>query len=355
MPDSRVIELLRIVVLAVAGGVALLLAAVLCQHAWARLTAVRMRRREAVLAPLLYDLLQSSTPDSTRLGPLTSMDRGIVRDALLRLSLDIRGDGADAIRTVYRDLGLLAADAAGLDSGRATRRARAAADLGLVGARDVLPAIMAALDDPALPVRLAAVWAVGQAGDRQALLALVTRLGDPSELVGRRAQEVIAARGHEVEDEIVDFVALTQSRAGRLAGVELIGWLRIAAGVELLLRLIDSPDTETRIKSVKAAAAIGDPRFLDPFHQRLRDEQWEVRCQAAKGLGVLGSPVSVLHLEAALRDEQWWVRFYAAAALAEIGATGEAALIGALADPEPKVAGMARYLLDRGHAVPALP
>ncbi|MEP7176863.1 MAG: hypothetical protein ABI860_09960, partial [Gemmatimonadales bacterium] len=93
-----------------AGGVALLFAAVLCQHAWARLTAVRMRRREAVLAPLLYDLLQSSTPDSTRLGPLTSMDRGIVRDALLRLSLDIRGDGADAIRTVYRDLGLLAAD-----------------------------------------------------------------------------------------------------------------------------------------------------------------------------------------------------------------------------------------------------
>ncbi|MEO7476691.1 MAG: hypothetical protein ABIY46_15295 [Gemmatimonadales bacterium] len=75
MPDSRVIELFRIVVLAVAGGVALLLAAVLCQHVWARLTAVRMRRREAVLAPPLYDLLQSSTPDSTRLGPLTAPKR----------------------------------------------------------------------------------------------------------------------------------------------------------------------------------------------------------------------------------------------------------------------------------------
>ncbi len=355
MPDSGALNLLRIAVLAMAGGVLLLLAAVLCQHAWRRLTATHRRRREATLTPLLYGLLQDPAPEHTRFGRLSRADRRIIRDALLRLSLDIRGDAGDAIQAVYRDLGLLAADAAGLRSRRAARRARAAADLGLVGATDALPALRAALDDPDLPVRRAAVWAVGQVGDRQALAELVSRLGDPSENIGRRVQEVVAVRGHEVEQEILDYVAATESRPGRLAGVELIGWLRIAAGVPLLLRLIDDPDAETRIKSVKAAAAIGDPRFLAPFHERLRDAQWEVRCQAAKGLGVLGSPTSVPHLDAALRDQQWWVRFYAAAALAEIGSSGAAALTGALADPEPKVAGMARYLLERGHAVPALP
>src|ERR687892_690044 len=83
---------------------------------------------------------------------------------------------------------------------------------------------------------------------------------------------------------------------------------------------------ETRIKVVKAAAAIGDPRFLEPFHHALEDPQWEVRCQAARGLSVLGSPRSVPRLSRALCDPQWWVRFYAGVALAEVGAVGKAAL-----------------------------
>jgi HEAT repeat protein len=106
---------------------------------------------------------------------------------------------------------------------------------------------------------------------------------------------------------------------------------------------------------VKASAAIGDPRFLDTFHARLQDVRWEVRCQAAKGLSLFGSPASVPRLTAALRDHHWWVRFYAATALAEVGAAGEEALSVALQDPEPSVQEMARYLLERGEAVPALP
>jgi hypothetical protein len=56
-----------------------------------------------------------------------------------------------------------------------------------------------------------------------------------------------------------------------------------------------------------------------------------------------------------LRDRQWWVRFYAATALAEVGQLGELALRDALEDPEPSVRAMARYLLERGEAVPCLP
>jgi HEAT repeat protein len=56
-----------------------------------------------------------------------------------------------------------------------------------------------------------------------------------------------------------------------------------------------------------------------------------------------------------LRDRQWWVRFYAATALAEGGPAGAEALSSALQDPEPSVRDMARYLLERGEMVPALP
>jgi hypothetical protein len=56
-----------------------------------------------------------------------------------------------------------------------------------------------------------------------------------------------------------------------------------------------------------------------------------------------------------MRDEHWWVRFYAATALAESGSTGADALLAAMLDPRPDVRAMARYLLERGEAVPALP
>ncbi len=114
-------------------------------------------------------------------------------------------------------------------------------------------------------------------------------------------------------------------------------------------------DPEVRVKSVKAAAAIGDPRFLDAFHVALDDSSWAVRCQAAKGLSLFGSPHSVPRLARALRDEKWWVRFYAATALAEGGPPGAEALSSALHDPDPSVRDMARYLLERGDMVPALP
>jgi HEAT repeat protein len=114
-------------------------------------------------------------------------------------------------------------------------------------------------------------------------------------------------------------------------------------------------DPEVRVKSVKAAAAIGDPRFLDAFHAALEDSSWAVRCQAAKGLSLFGSPDSVPRLARALRDEKWWVRFYAATALAEGGPPGAEALSSALHDPDPSVRDMARYLLERGDMVPALP
>ncbi|HJR15248.1 MAG TPA: HEAT repeat domain-containing protein, partial [Gemmatimonadales bacterium] len=110
-----------------------------------------------------------------------------------------------------------------------------------------------------------------------------------------------------------------------------------------------------RVKSVKAAAAIGDPSFLEMFHTCLDDSSWPVRCQAAKGLSLFGSPDSIPRLSRALRDQHWWVRFYAATALSEVGPPGEAVLNSALADPDSNVVDMARYLLGRGQAVPALP
>jgi HEAT repeat protein len=279
----------------------------------------------------------------------------MVRSILLGLALDLRGDTAEAISELYQHLGFLERDLARIKSWRATVRAGAAADLGLTRAARALPALQRALNDGDLRVRQAAVWAVGQIGNPATLNSLLRLLGDRNLIVAHRAQEVLAERGREVADGIVLYAETTASRSGRLAAIQLIGWLRITTAAHLLRTFMGDMDPEIRVKSVKAAAAIGNPEFLEVFHSCLDDSSWPVRCQAAKGLSLFGSPASVPRLSQALRDQHWWVRFYAATALAEVGPAGEAALNTALGDPDSNVRDMARYLLGRGNTVPALP
>jgi len=342
-------------VLALAGAVILLALFLLIDRSAASLASVRRGRREPILTRLLFQAIQRSPADSTDFRRLGRFDRKLVRSILLGLALDLRGDTGEAIATIYRELGFLQRDLARLRSWRPSRRAYAAADLGLIHSAESMPALVRALDDRDVRVRQAAVWAIGQGGAPDAVAGLVPMLGDKNLVVAHRAQEVLAERGGEVAPSILQYAETTSSSSGRLAALELIGWLRIATGADILLRCMSDLDPEIRVKSVKAAATIGDPRFLEAFHSGLGDVRWEVRCQAAKGLGLFGSPASVPRLAAALRDQHWWVRFYAATALAEVGPAGEEALSAALHDPDPSVQEMARYLLERGDRVPALP
>lgn len=349
------LEPLRNGVLVLAGAVLLLAVFLLVERTITALTTLRTSRREPILSQLLFKAVQESPVDASAFRRLNRFDRNLVRSLLLRLALDLRGDTGEAIATLYRQLGFLKADLGRLRSWRASRRATAAADLGMVHSAEASAALTRALEDADVRVRQAAVWAIGQLGTTASLTGLVRLLGDRSLIVAHRAQEVLAERGGEIPGAILRYAESTSSRSGRLAAVELIGWLRITSGADLLLSTMSDMDPETRVKSVKAAAAIGDPRFLETFHSRLEDVRWEVRCQAAKGLSLFGSSASVPRLTAALRDKHWWVRFYAATALAEVGPAGEAALTSALLDPEPYVQEMARYLLERGEAIPALP
>lgn len=349
------LEPLKTAVLVLAGAVALLASALLLQRSLGVLNRIRSARREPILTQAVYQAIQALPVDAHRLPRLSRFDRKLVRSLLLGLALDLRGDTGEAIAQLYRQLGFVKRDLARLRSWRASVRANAAADLGLSRAPEATSALLPALNDRDMRVRQAAVWAVGQVGKPATLSSLVRLLGDRNIVVAHRAQEVLAERGREVADDILAYAETTANRAGRLAAIELIGWLRISSGATLLQNLMSNLDPEIRVKSVKAAAAIGNPEFLEPFHTRLEDASWPVRCQAARALSNLGSPESVPLLSKALRDPQWWVRFYAATALAEVGPLGKQALSAALQDPEPSVRDMAQYLLEPRLVVPALP
>jgi HEAT repeat protein len=355
MAPVLALEPLKNGVLGLAGAVLLLAGFLLIQRTLTFFANSRATLREPILTRVVYDAIQSSPVSAEPLARLSRSDRKLIRSILLGLALDLRGETSEAISQLYVQLGFAQKDFARLKSRWATTRANAAADLGLIHIPDATPMLLSALEDPDVRVRQAAVWAIGQTGTPETLRRVVRLLGDRHLVVAHRAQEVLAERGREVAEAIIAYAETTANRAGRLAAIELIGWLRLTTGANLLLGFSGHLDPEIRIKSVKAAAAIGDPNFLDAFHLRLEDATWQVRCQAAKGLSLFGSSDSVPRLRKALRDRHWWVRLYAATALAEVGPAGEEALSAALQDDDAAVREMARYLLERGDMVPALP
>jgi HEAT repeat protein len=348
-------SLLLVIVAAMGALIALLFLLLLVQRGIASLVAAHVRRREAALRPVLFEALEDPAAATRLRGALRRLDRPVLRTMLLQLALDLRGHEARALADLYRAVGLLAVELRGLGSWRVRRRAAAAANLATLRMPRIQRRLLRALDDPDRRVRIALIRALGEIGDRRALTTLIDRLGERSPTVVRQVEQVLVERGSEVVAEIVAYAQTTPKLRGRRAAVEVLGLLRAPLAAELLLDLVRHPDRELRIRAVKAAAAIGDPRFLGAFHALMADPVWAVRCQAARGLGTLASPTSVPLLRAALGDDHWWVRFYAAVALAELGAAGHAALQAAVGDPEPAVRAMARYLVARGRLLPALP
>ncbi len=341
-------------VLGLAVGVLVLFGFLLLQREAGTLTARYRSRREAALTPLVHQALGDPAAVLPLRRALGRFDRVVVRDMLLHLALDLRGEEAARIARLFRDVGLLDAEIARLGSARRRPRAEAAANLGTLRIPGSFRALVPALDDADPHVRIAVVRALGDLGTPEALAALVPVLGDVSPAVSRQAQDILAERGRTVAREIRAYVRNTGNRRGRLAAVELLGWHRAPEAAWLLLELLQDADPEMRVKAAKAASAIGDPRFLEPFHALLADTSWEARCHAARGLGLLGSKDSVPRLRPLLGDRHWWVRYHAAVALAELGADGKSALEEARGDSDPRVHEMARYILERA-VVPALP
>lgn len=210
------LETLRDAVFALAGAVVLLSLYLPCERVIGALMARRGRPREALLTRLVYRAIQDLPGNSSDWDMLTNLDRQKLRGILLRLALDLRGESGEAIARLYSRLGFLAIDLKRLRSWRASARANAAADLGLVRATEALPALLDLLQDADPRVRRTAVWAVGQVGNPATLAALVGLLGDRDRIVARRAEEILAERGREAKDAILTYASKTASR----------GWLR---------------------------------------------------------------------------------------------------------------------------------
>lgn len=156
-----------------------------------------------------------------------------------------------------------------LDHPNATERARAAMQLGEMGDRRAVPALIQTLKDREMPVRLAAVEALGKLGDQQAVDSLIAVVRDPNAMVG-------------------------------LSAVESLGNIGSEKAVETLLRIAQERERPLCLGAIRSLGTAGGDRSIQALTAALTDRARDVRWVTALTLARLKSQQALTSLIEAL-------------------------------------------------------
>lgn len=311
---------------------------------------------------------------------LKPADQRLLVQLFAELLPKVRGDFADKIVHLMREMGLRDRCLAQLLSHRSWKRADAASVLGWFDEPQVIAALERALDDPEVEVRLEAARALARLGAVQSVAGLVARLAvvDASHSLG--VQEIFRSLGPGAVPELTVVLESDVPLPVKMLAADALGHIGDPRAVPALLRLFHTPgrgegDTirehkarrgraftersqpanasvALRLAVMQALSVLVDPRSLDAILAALEDPIWEVRAQAAQCASQLGSNAAIPRLEMLLHDEHWWVRFHAAEALFKLGEEGGRALTKAARGGSARAADMACGLLrEKGVAV----
>ena len=307
-------------------------------------------------------------------------DQRLLVQLFAELLPKVRGDFADKVVHLMREMGLRDRCMAQLHSRKPWKRADAAGVLGWFNEQQVIGALEHALDDPEVEVRLEAARALTRLKAVQSVAGLVARLAVVDAARSLGVQEIFRSLGPGAVPELMAVLESDVPVPVQMLAADALGHIGDPRAVPALLKLFHTPgrgggDTihehkarrgraysersqpanasvALRLAVMQALSVLVDPRSLDAILAALEDPIWEVRAQAAQCASQLGSNAAIPRLETLLHDEHWWVRFHAAEALFKLGEAGGQALLKAARGTSARAADMASGLLrEKGVAV----
>lgn len=234
---------------------------------------------------------------------------------------------------------------------RWSERTHAAEILGMAGAAQAVPALVAAMNDryeDAGTVKAAATKALAKLRDETAIPLLVDQLVALDEGSARSVAEALAAFGSLAVAPLLELVAKPGSGAGRVWAARILGRIGDArAADELVLRLHDRDDL-LRMAAAEALGLLRDARAVQPLiRATLRDPAPQVRAHAAAAVAAVEGARAVDVLVAALADPDYATRLRALEAFEAIRIEDTSHLESALRDPNLEVRRRAALALER--------
>jgi HEAT repeat protein len=175
---------------------------------------------------------------------------------------------------------------------------------------------LAASGDP--DERVMALEALGELGDPSAVPLLATLLGE--EMVAAAAARAMTTIGRRDASAVRDEVHRRMAKGPTPLLVRLLGEIGGPEDMVALRQAAGSPDAPIRVAAIEAMAALRLAAGGELVAHRLADEDAAVRAAAARALAVFDMPETRRALRAALTDDDPQVASAAATSLGSMGA-----------------------------------
>ncbi|MHC4598348.1 MAG: HEAT repeat domain-containing protein, partial [Planctomycetota bacterium] len=188
--------------------------------------------------------------------------------------------------------------------------------LGMIG-KPAVESLLEALESETAYKRKSAVEILGRIGDERAVDALLKRLEDPDREVRIRARYALREIGSGVFDAALPLLNRDDPEL-RVAGVVILAVCKRPEAVTALTRVLaEDGEEEVRCRAAEALGEIGDPGAIEPLLEALGDEKRRVASNAAEALAQIGSE-AISRLEERIENESGQRRFYAVLSLARM-------------------------------------
>lgn len=367
--------------LALAGVSLCALSVLISRQAVVNRRAARHAERRRQLQAVAMEYLEEPEFLPAFKAQLKPADQRLLARVFVELLPRLKGDYADKMVAMMRELGIMDRSLKALRSRKPWRRAEACAVLGFFPDRPVINALENALDDAEVIVRLEAARALARQNAVSSAAGLVARLGMADPIHSLAVRQIFRGLGRGAVTELIAILGSDVPDHVRVLTADALGHIGDSRAVPALLQQLDcgrmnepahggtqfisrrrgfsdNPQPSRRSVAVQVAilqalARFPEPRVRAALGTALEDPVWEIRAQAAQCLGQLGTNESVPGLEQLLHDNHWWARFHAAEALFKLGRAGRAALVNATRGPSTRAAAIAADILREKGALPA--
>ncbi|HSE69263.1 MAG TPA: HEAT repeat domain-containing protein [Nocardioidaceae bacterium] len=333
------IELVRLLLLLFGGAAAVLVLVLTYTRVHLELRERRLGRRQDALRRLILTALLGEPGEAAAARSDLRGRRGRawdqVEEQAFAMLPKIRGDAREVLVTVLLSRGALSRAHERTRSWSLVRRARGAYQLGALGQREAVPALLGLLGDRHFLVRRTAVRALGQVGEPQNVAPLfATVAADPS--LARDVLAAITRIGPYAADPLRRELARAlesgaHDRRGALSATGL-GLLGDIGSGSLLVRALEHPEVPgLPTAAAEAIGLIGLPAAVPSLLRLLEAEDAgdvETRVAAAAALGRIADPVAVPGLSVALDGVSRESDRAVAGALLRLGPEGREALAG---------------------------
>ncbi len=271
-----------------------------------------------------------------------------LRSVLLENARVLKGKEREILSSVYDGLGFADEDLRILKRGSRLKRAEAAVRLGTMRISRATSYLIDTLSDASGELEFCCLNALSKIGTPKALNAVADYIVSASKIESIRVAEVVLEKREEFSIYVRKWIDQTAANPERLGLViDLVGAMRDANSVPVLISLLEHSDETIRSKAAFALGIIGDYHACSSLQRLLNDASARVRAVTAEALGRLQCEDAIGALGRAIGDSSLSVKMNAAIALSRLGERGSAVLEKSLKVLDASERSIAAEVLER--------